>query len=152
MNIEIRNITALETYPVRQPVLRAGRPVEDCYFNGDHLETTLHLGAFMDNELVAVATFLKNKDATITALHNHKTQCCYQLRGMAVLKKMQGKNIGKHLLNHAVQLLRDNGATALWFQARVKALPFYEKLGYQIVSLPFEIEIIGTHYKMYQSL
>ena len=71
---------------------------------------------------------------------------------MAVLKQTQGKQIGKRLLHHAELLLKEKNITALWFNARNIAAPFYKKQGYQIVSDSFEIESIGPHYKMYKSL
>lgn len=152
MNLEIRNISGLETYPVRHPVLRHGRPVEDCYFTGDDLDTTIHLGIFVENKLVGVATFLLNHDATITSLQHHNKESCYQLRGMAVLKEMRGSQLGEKLLQKGEKLLIKNGVTALWFNARIAAVPFYKRLDYKVISDPFEIEPIGTHYKMYKSL
>ena len=38
----IKNISANETFLVRHPVLRAGKPIENCKFDGDELETTQH--------------------------------------------------------------------------------------------------------------
>ena len=34
----IKKISALETFPVRHPVLRAEKPIESCHFEGDDLE------------------------------------------------------------------------------------------------------------------
>ncbi len=39
----IREISSQETFKVRHPVLRQGRPLEDCAFTDDDLETTIHL-------------------------------------------------------------------------------------------------------------
>ncbi|MGJ8683405.1 MAG: GNAT family N-acetyltransferase [Nonlabens sp.] len=151
-NLSIHRISGIETYPVRHPVLRAGRPLADCYFNGDDLETTFHFGLFLNNEVVAVATFLRNQDSGITFIESEKKDSIYQLRGMAVLKELQGKQLGKKLLNHAEHFLQEKEVTTLWFNARILAVPFYEKLGYKKVGTPFEIEPIGTHYKMFKSL
>lgn len=147
--MEIKQITALETYPVRHPVLRAGRPVEDCAFDGDNLLTTIHLGALMDNELVGVATFMKNSTSLFNSLPANQM---YQLRGMAVLEKVQGHGLGKKILLHAETLLRTKQVSLLWFNARINAVPFYEKLGYHIKGDSFEIPLIGKHYKMYKQL
>lgn len=152
MYISVKLITARETYPVRHPVLRAGRPLEDCAFDSDDLETTMHLGAYLEDQLVGVATFVLNNDARIPALAAVALEKCYQLRGMAVLENLQGKNIGRKLLMHGESLLKQNGTTHLWFNARELAIPFYKKLGYLIVSDIFEIVPIGMHYKMHKSL
>jgi len=43
---QLKTITSKETWPVRHPVLRAGRPIEDVYMDGDNTPTTLHLGIY----------------------------------------------------------------------------------------------------------
>ena len=40
----IKEIHFQETFEVRHPVLREGRPIETCFFDGDELETTKHFG------------------------------------------------------------------------------------------------------------
>ena len=42
----IKKISATETFLVRHPVLRAGKPIESCHFDGDDLETLLILVFF----------------------------------------------------------------------------------------------------------
>ena len=61
--ISIKLITAKDTYSVRHPVLRKGRPIEDCAFENDDLESTFHFGLFYNDTLVGVATFLKSNNA-----------------------------------------------------------------------------------------
>lgn len=53
-----------------------------------------------------------------------------QLRQMAVVESMQGKNIGSHLVGYAEQFARDKGYTHIMLHARMVAKGFYEKLGY----------------------
>ena len=58
--IEIKNIRAQETYPIRLEVLRKG--IDLPYkFNGDLDSDTFHLGAFKDGKLIAVSSFMKVK-------------------------------------------------------------------------------------------
>ncbi|WP_124979492.1 GNAT family N-acetyltransferase [Nonlabens xiamenensis] len=150
--MEIRPITARETFPVRHPVLRKGRPMEECRFSGDDLGTTFHLGAFDQDQLVGVATFLMNKDIHIPEIAELKIHQCYQLRGMAVLEQYQGKNIGKRLLKKALEELKDKQIKVLWFNARAGAVSFYEAQGYQITGEIFEVPGIGPHLKMFKKL
>lgn len=152
MDIKIRQITALETYPVRHPVLRAGRPLEDCAFSGDDVETTIHLGAFVNGELAAVTSLMKNSDATFKEFNHLMNDNAYQLRGMAVLENRQGHGLGKKLLLRAEEIMKQKNVSLLWFNARINAVPFYEKLDYHIEGKSFEIPLIGVHYKMYKEL
>jgi len=150
MPITIKEIPALETYAVRHPVLRAGRPIEDCGLAEDNLETTFHLGAYDGDRHVGVATFLISDAAASPIKIEDATY--YQLRGMGVLPDAQGKGIGKLLMLQGMEKLRDLNVDVLWFNARIIALPFYERLGFLKIGKPFEVPKIGTHYKMYKEL
>ncbi len=151
MPITIHTINALETYSVRHPVLRAGRPVESCAMDGDHLESTLHLGAFNREHLIGVATLVKslNDKAPVTL---QESQTCYQLRGMAVQPQQQGNGIGKLLIDASIEQLQQLHIDLLWFNARIKAVSFYQRLGFEKVGHVFEIKEVGPHYKMYKWL
>jgi GNAT superfamily N-acetyltransferase len=148
----IKQVSAKDTYVVRHAVLRKGRPLEDCAFAGDNLATTIHLGSYLQDTLVGVASFVLHKDEAIIALEHIDKQYCYQLRGMAVSELVQGQQVGTRLLRYGEQLLNKKGCTHLWFSARELAVPFYQKLDYTIVSDLFEINAVGMHCKMYKAL
>ncbi|WP_231632404.1 GNAT family N-acetyltransferase [Mangrovimonas sp. TPBH4] len=142
----IKIITAQETHAVRHPVLRSGRPIEDCIFDKDELDTTFHLGLFHKNKLSGVVTYLKNG----SPLLSNTSQ--YQLRGMAVLEDLQGHNLGTALTKHGETILRNLKADAVWCNAREIAVPFYKKNGFEIIGEPFHIPKIGLHFTMYKLL
>jgi GNAT superfamily N-acetyltransferase len=75
----------------------------------------------------------------------------FQIRGMAVLETHQKKGYGATLVNEAVAYLKthENNYT-LWFNARIIAIGFYEKLGFEKIGDAFEIDTIGVHYMMYK--
>ena len=140
--IEIKQISAEATYIVRHPILRDGRPIEDCAFKDDDLETTVHLGLFFKSELVGCATYLQNRNA----LFSEENQ--YQLRGMAILKDFQGYTFGTLLLKHGEQLLTKKNVDRLWCNARQTATEFYKRHDYEIIGDAFNIPDVGTHYVM----
>jgi GNAT superfamily N-acetyltransferase len=70
-----------------------------------------------------------------------------RLRQMAVNNTLQGKGIGRALMNFAENLARDRGYKRLTMHARKTAVGFYERLGYQISSPEFE-EVTIPHYVM----
>lgn len=137
-DFNIKPISAQETYLVRQPVLREGRPISDCAFEGDEESSTLHLGLYFKNKLIGVATFLKNSNPVFS----EKEQ--YQLRGMAVLKEFQKKGLGKLLLLKGEQQLMQK-SDLIWLNGRERAVNFYKSNGYSAVGEPFLIENIGLH-------
>ena len=135
-----------ETYAVRHPVLRQGRPIEDCIFDGDSLENTLHFGLFDGKNLLAVASFMDNSHPLFVEENQ------YQLRGMAVLKDHQGKGLGHKILSHGEHVLRKKNVSIVWCNAREIAVNFYKKNGYNIEGNPFIIPKIGLHYIMKKTL
>ncbi len=56
-----------------------------------------------------------------------------QLRGMAVDDGLRGSGIGAVLLTAGVQRAFDDGATAVWANARDTALTFYGRHGFTVV-------------------
>jgi ribosomal protein S18 acetylase RimI-like enzyme len=146
LNYTIKQIASKETYTVRHSVLREGKPMDSCTFEGDDFESTYHLGVFIDNKLVGVCTLLKNKHKLI--LENNQ----YQLRGMAVLKAYQGKSLGKKLLLYGEYLLKKEHINVIWCHARESAVNFYKKYNYQITGNPFMVASIGLHHIMFKTL
>ena len=70
---------------------------------------------------------------------------------MAVVSGLQGKGIGKVLLQFAENIARDRGYKKIIMHARKTAVGFYEKLGYKITSNEFE-EVTIPHYVMEKTL
>lgn len=144
--MKIEEITFQETFSVRHPVLRAGKPIESCHFVGDDLTSTKHFGIFIDNTLVGVTSLFMQHHS----FFNHEIQM--QMRGMAVLNSHQKQGFGEKLLAACENYLKNEKISLLWFNARANAVPFYEKLDYQIMGKSFEISDIGTHFVMYKQL
>ncbi len=142
----IKNLTAIETFSVRHPVLRAGKPIETCNFDGDNLITTTHFG-FFDNEiLVGVITLKEERNP----LFDQSTQ--YRIRGMAVLENYRKAGIGSKLVQHTENFVKQKNGGLIWFNARIVALGFYQNLGFQIIGDYFVIDDIGKHFLMYKNL
>lgn len=142
----VKLISAEDTIIVRHPVLRKGRPIEDCVFEDDTVKTTFHLGLFEHDKMIGVATFLKNSNSEFDATLQ------YQLRGMAILESHQGKGLGAQLLAAGEKELIKRDISLLWFNAREVAWNFYKRHGYTITGDVFNIGTIGNHLVMYKSL
>ena len=145
MNI-IKEITTQETFLVRNLVLRPGKPVETCFFEGDDFTDTKHFGLFIDRKIIGVISIYKNKNVIFIDPNQ------YQIRGMAVLKEFQERGYGKLLVKHCENYLKNNNTTLVWFNARETAIPFYEKLGYTKNGFPFVITDVGIHFLMFKNL
>ena len=144
--MEIKKITAFETIIVRHPVLRPGRPIESCHFDGDDLLSTSHFGLFLENQLASVISAFKIQNK----LFSEENQ--YQIRGMAVLSEFQKKGFGEALLEYCENEIRLKSGNLIWFNARKTAIGFYEKSGYEILGDQFEIPDVGPHYILYKAI
>ncbi|MGO4906128.1 GNAT family N-acetyltransferase [Flavobacterium sp. W20_MBD1_R3] len=142
----IKQITALETFSIRHPVLRAEKPIESCHFDGDTLETTFHFGLYDSDNLLGVVSLFEAKNNLFT------TEKQFQIRGMAVLKQHQKLGLGEKLIIHAEKQCSEQKQNLIWFNAREEAIGFYTKMGYQTKGLPFEIKGVGEHVVMFKAI
>lgn len=135
---EIRSIEAEQTLPLRTSVLGApGR--QDLRFPGD--EQAMHLGGFIDGELVCVGTFMP---APEPGSGHH----AWRLRGMATHPDHRGSGIGSALLREGMHRIAEQGGRVLWCNARTPAVAFYRRHGLRIVGEEFDIEHAGPHFRM----
>lgn len=144
--VEVRLITAQETIPLRQAVLRPGRPVEAAQFPGDDLPTTKHFGAFRDRGLLGIASLF------LAEMPEQRGRVALQLRGMATAPEVRGQGLGRALVQECLTHARTSDAKIFWFNARIGAVGFYLKLGFEVVGEEFEIPDVGPHFRMWKQL
>ena len=111
-------------------------------FVSDELEQekdNMLIGAFEDETLLGCCMLVEENPATV------------RLRQMAVLNDLQGKGIGRALMQFAENIARDHGYKILTMHARKNATGFYEKMGYKIKGTEFE-EVTIPHYIMEKQL
>lgn len=142
--VSVKKIKAVDTYFIRQEVLR--KNIDLPYkFEGDLDEETFHLGVYEGEKLVGIGSFMKRN-------YNELSGSQYQLRGMAMLKETQGKGYGKLLLSFATNELIKLNVNYLWCNARQVAVVFYQKNQFQIIGDSFLVNKVGIHYKMYKTI
>lgn len=142
--IQIKEISAEETFPIRLEVLRKNIPLP-FEFNGDFDSDTIHLGAFNNDTLIAVSSYMKASNKNFEGKQ-------YQLRGMATLKEYQGFGAGKLMLHEAVLILKKKNSNLIWCNARIAAVEFYKKQGFQTFGEKFDIQYVGEHYVMFKKI
>jgi predicted GNAT family N-acyltransferase len=105
----------------------------------DKEKDNLLIGAFEDEQMLGCCM--------IVEMDPKKAR----LRQMAVLNNLQGKGIGRALIQFAENLARDHGYKIMSMHARKPTIPFFEKMGYKKTSEEF-IEITIPHYEMEKEL
>lgn len=136
---------------LRHVVLRPGQALGECEYPGDLEASSFHLGAFVDDELLCIASFYGEASPELQA-SDWSSARPYRLRGMAVAPGYQRRGLGAFLLRHGELELQRRGAEILWCNARVSAEGFYSKLGYEKAGEEFEIAGIGGHFRMVKKL
>jgi len=111
-------------------------------FSAEELEKekeNLLIGAYEEDIMLGCCMLVEEGEDTV------------RLRQMAVLNDLQGKGIGKALMNFAENLARDRGYKKITMHARKNSVGFYEKMGYKLVGTEFE-EITIPHFVMEKKL
>ena len=147
INASAKIIASKETYPLRLKVLWPHKnSLNECGIDVDDLAGTFHVGAFKNDELVSIGTFLVQNNEKF----KEKTQ--YRLRAMATSPKVRGENFGKKVIDFALDELKNRKVELLWCDAREVALGFYEKMGFTIVGDFYNVPLIGPHKLMYKKI
>jgi GNAT superfamily N-acetyltransferase len=123
---EIQRIAAADTYHLRALVLRDG-DLAAARVRDDDLPGAWHLGARHSGVLVGVASLYPRQCPLASEVAS------MQLRFMAVDSGMQGRGVGRQLLDHALRELRKQKTGILWANGRDTALDFYTRLGFVMI-------------------
>ena len=123
-NVEIRRIAARHTIALRDVALRPDLPPGGSHYPGDDAPETLHLGAFSDNTLVAVATLCRE------AMPGTQDTTYWRLRGMATLAEYRGRGLGRQLAQRCIAYAAEQGGACVWCTSRVATVTFYRTLGF----------------------
>src|SRR5277367_6067754 len=128
----VRRVTLDAIIGVRHRILRAGLLRESAIFPGEDQPDKLHFAAYTQGVVIGCASLHPS------VFENHPA---FQLRGMAVEPAYQGMGIGRKLILAVEEQTRQLGINILWANCRTPAVPFYEKMGWQIISDEFLIKI-----------
>ena len=141
---EIVMVPAEDTWELRQKILRPTLTKDNCKYDFDHDPSCLHLAYKIQNKIVTVASFYIESHPLLSA------GTPFRLRGMATDTNFQGQGYGEKVILKAYEILETKKCDLLWCNARLRAIPFYQKLGFQAIGDVFEIEGIGPHKVMYK--
>jgi len=127
-------------YDLRYRILREPLGKERGSERNDGDENGIHFALYDNNKLVAVAR-LDQVDQSIC-----------QARFVAVEANLQGKGYGREIMNALEDKAERLGYIKLILHARDYALPFYEKLGYNLVGPSYKLFDVLQHFEMYKDL
>tara|TARA_Y100000588_G_scaffold370312_2_gene440288 strand:+ start:398 stop:850 length:453 start_codon:yes stop_codon:yes gene_type:complete len=105
----------------------------------------------LDDEMTAnpdtifAGAFRKNKPiGCIAVLPETGYDCEWRIRWFGVLTAERGQGIGTKLVR-VVQQEAVNNCVSIWAEVRIKAIPVYERLGFEALGDFFDLPKIGVH-------
>ena len=144
--MKLKIITAKETTGLRQLTLRQNQKADELIYPGDFDQETVHYGAFVNEELVGIASIY------LEGLKDNPMPDSWRLRGMATIESVRGKGYGKDLMNKCLEHINSKSGKIFWCNARITAEKFYEKFGMKRKGEIFYPEDLGPHVVMVMSI
>ncbi len=127
-------------YDLRYRVMRKPLGKERGSEKNEGDETGIHFALFENNEISGIAR-LDKVDETIC-----------QVRFVAIETTIQGTGLGKKIMLEVERKGKELGYSKMILHARDYALPFYEKLDYQLIGPSYKLFDILQHYEMHKNL
>ncbi|KAH9947463.1 GCN5-related N-acetyltransferase [Amylocystis lapponica] len=128
-DVEIREISADETIPLRHSVLWPNHPISHIRIPEDNLG--YHYGAFVptSNRPVAVISVFKEPlPASATEGRTTITPAA-RFRKFACDPAFQRRGVGTKLLMHVFAILHELACVTIWCDARLSTVDWYKKRG-----------------------
>ncbi len=76
----------------------------------------------------------------------------WQLRGVSVIQASRGTGVGSALVDASIAAARTHGAATLWAEARIRALPLYQRTGWHVVGDEWNKPGVGPHRYIWTAL
>ena len=140
LSFEIREETVLDVLlPVRWRNLYPGKVLDsEASRETDMAEGTVHFVAIQDNARIG---------GCVTLPQEFQHQRHLRMGWLGVDEALRGHGIGGALVQACLaESLRHGGG--IWCNARLVAVPLYQRLGFETVGEPFDISGIGPHLVM----
>ena len=143
--ITVERVDAEVTYPLRQRVLRPGRPPAAARFAIDDDPSTASFAARTpDGEVVATVVVYPEPCPWLP-----DRPSAWRLRGMATAPDHRGQGIGTRVLLAALAHVAAAGGDLVWCNARVPARRLYERAGFRTHGAAWDDPEIGPHIAMW---
>ncbi len=143
MTLRVESVAAAVTFPLRQQVLRPHETVDQMALPGDDAPDTAHLAAFDNDAIVGTASVRREAPPWPAG-----PGPSWRLRGMATADGRRSEGIGAAVLAAVFQHVRDQGGGLLWCNARIPAVPFYRRAGFDTHGESWVEPVIGPHIAM----
>jgi GNAT superfamily N-acetyltransferase len=146
--VTVERVAPEDSYPLRNRVLRPGKPRSAVQLAIDHDPATATFAARApDGEVVGTAIVYPEPCPWLP-----RRAAAWRLRGMATAEGRRGRGIGVLVLRAALDHVAAAGGELVWCNARVPARAFYERAGFKPHGESWDEADIGPHIAMWIDL
>jgi len=154
--IEVKIVNSTDLQKIRFEVLWPHLNSEnEAVIDIDFSTGSLHLAGILDGEVVGVASLFVQACDRYPLMFRGKR--VYRLRAMGVKTDLQKSGIGAAIINEASSLCSERGFDVIWCDARIVALGFYSRMGFDFACDSegnecdaYQVRNIGLHKMMYK--
>jgi GNAT superfamily N-acetyltransferase len=143
VSFEIRPVTAAETFPLRQRVLRPHETFDELARRRGGDSDPCHFAAQDAGTVIGSASVGRESPPWAT---DH--QPSWRLRGMATAEDRRREGVGTALLATVIDHVREHGGGLLWCNARTPAVSLYQRAGFTTRGESWDVPHIGPHIAM----
>jgi predicted GNAT family N-acyltransferase len=145
--VTVRRVDAAVTFPLRQRVLRPHENVTEMALAGDDDPDSGHF-AVVDEDGEVVGTASVRREPAPWAGEGPM----WRLRGMATAEGRRSQGIGAAIVAACIDHVGGNGGGLLWCNARVPAVEFYRRAGFETRGEAWVDPDIGPHIAMFRQV
>jgi ribosomal protein S18 acetylase RimI-like enzyme len=144
----VERVGGATTVTLRQQVLRPHQRLDEMVFPGDTEPDTAHMAALIDDEVVAVGTVGRQSSPGAGQETAAPGPSAWRIRGMATADGFRNRGLGRAVLDALLAHVASHGGGLVWCNARVPAVSFYRRAGFETRGDPWEEPHIGPHIVM----
>jgi GNAT superfamily N-acetyltransferase len=144
--VDVVPVAAAVGRALRKAVLRPHEPGDGPMYPLEDDHATAHYAALADGRVLSVGSVMADA-------HPHDpADGDWRVRGMATLPELRGQGLGAGVLAALEAHAHGHGARRAWCNARIGARSFYERAGWVVEGVEYEIPGIGMHLLMSKPL
>jgi GNAT superfamily N-acetyltransferase len=148
VQVTVRRVAPEVTYDLRHRILRLHEAPEDLRLEAeDDARAGFFAAQTDDGTTVATAVVFPASPPWDT-----RDGSAWRLRGMATEEHWRSRGIGAAVLDAVVDHVLAGGGRLVWCNARLAALSFYERAGFERVGEEWDEPFIGPHVAMQRVL
>jgi GNAT superfamily N-acetyltransferase len=140
--VQVQRVEAAVTRPLRRRVLRPHETLDQLVLQGDDDPDAGHFAVIEGDEVVATGSVRRERPPWPAE------GPAWRLRGMATTEDRRRRGLGGAVLAAAIAHVGDHGGGLVWCNARLPAVPFYQRAGFVTRGDRWEDPLIGPHIAM----